>query len=281
MPQVRRMDRTTAENILRSVGKSSGRPVDIAGAALALASFDRPRVDQERYHRHLSELASDVGRAAGGTERLSERLDALNTILVAQYGYEGDSLNYDDLQNANLMRVIDRRKGLPVALGILYIHVARAQGWRMSGLAFPGHFLLRLDGRNARLVIDPFHGGTQLEPHNLRDMLKTMSGNEAELQPEHYAEVSDRDILLRLQNNIKLRLVQQNNAEGAGAVVDRMLMMAPEEAGLWRESCLLNAKAGRLQAAIDAIQQFLTFDIGQAARHEAAALLQQMRDRLN
>jgi len=275
------MDQTEAEQVLRDVGNSAGRPVDIAGAALALASFDHPSVDQEQYHRHLSELASDVGRAAGGTERLSERLDALNTTLVAQYGYQGDSQSYDDLQNANLMKVIDRRKGLPVALGILYIHVARAQGWVMSGLAFPGHFLLRLDGPNARLVIDPFHGGTQLEPHNLRDMLKTMTGNDAELLPEHYAEVSDRDILLRLQNNIKLRLIQQNNAEGAGNVVDRMLMLAPSEAGLWRESCLLNAKIGRLQAAIGAIQTFLDFDIGQAARQEAVALLQQMRDRLN
>jgi len=275
------MERVEAERILRDVAASSGRPIDIAGAALALASFDRPRVAMDRYRRHLADLASDVGRAAGGSEKLSDRLDALNTTLVVQYGYVGDNLNYDDLQNANLMRVIDRRRGLPVALGILYIHVARAQGWPISGLAFPGHFLLRLDGSDARLVIDPFHGGTPLEPHNLRDMLKTMTGNDAELQPEHYASVSDRDILLRLQNNIKLRLVQQNNAEGASAVVDRMLMMAPEEAALWRESGLLNAKAGRLQAAIDAIEQFLTFDVGQTARHEAAALLQQMRDRLN
>jgi regulator of sirC expression with transglutaminase-like and TPR domain len=275
------MERSEAERILRDVAAAAGRPVDIAGAALALASFDRPRVAMGRYRRHLADLASDVGRAAGGSDKLSDRLDALNTTLVVQYGYEGDNLNYDDLQNANLMRVIDRRKGLPVALGILYIHVARAQGWGISGLAFPGHFLLRLDGSDARLVIDPFHGGTPLEPHNLRDMLKTMTGNDAELQPEHYAAVSDRDILLRLQNNIKLRLVQQNNAEGASAVVDRMLLMAPDEAGLYRESALLNAKAGRLQAAIDAIEQFLTFDVGQTARHEAASLLQQMRDRLN
>lgn len=275
------MERVEAERILRDVAAAAGRPIDIAGAALALASFDRPRVAMERYHRHLAELASDVGRAAGGAEGLSDRLDALNTTLVTQYGYEGDNLNYDDLQNANLMRVIDRRKGLPVALGILYIHVARAQGWTIAGLAFPGHFLLRLDGPNARLVIDPFHGGTPLEPHNLRDMLKTMSGSDAELLPEHYATVSDRDILLRLQNNIKLRLIQQNNAEGASTVVDHMLLMAPEEAALWRESCLLNAKAGRLQAAIDAIEHFLTFEVGQTARHEAATLLQQMRDRLN
>ena len=225
------MEREAAERILRHVGASANEPVDIAGAALALASFDRPRVATERYHQHLAALASDVARAAGGTESLSERLDAMNTTLVGQYGYSGDELNYDDLQNANLMRVIDRRKGLPVALGILYIHVARAQGWSMTGLAFPGHFLLRLDGGNARLVIDPFHGGTPLEPHNLRDMLKTMTGSDAELLPEHYATVSDRDILIRLQNNIKLRMIQNNDAAGASAIVDSMLLLANRHCG--------------------------------------------------
>ncbi|MEX2618471.1 MAG: transglutaminase-like domain-containing protein [Alphaproteobacteria bacterium] len=275
------MERKQAERILREVGASDGAAVDIAGAALALASFDRPRVGLDRYHQHLAALASDVGRAAGGADSLSERLDAMNTTLVSQYGYSGDALNYDDMQNANLMRVIDRRKGLPVALGILYIHVARAQAWPITGLAFPGHFLLRLDGGNARLVIDPFHGGTPLEPHNLRDMLKSMTGSDAELLPEHYAPVSDRDVLIRLQNNIKLRKIQNNDAEGACAIVDSMLLLAPGEPALWRESGLLNAKASRFQAAMNALETFLTFDVGQAARIEAASLLQQIRERLN
>ena len=52
-------------------------------------------------------------------------------------------------------------------------------------------------------------------------MLKTMTGSDAELLPEHYATVSDRDVLIRLQNNIKLRKIQNNDAEGASAIVHR------------------------------------------------------------
>src|SRR5258708_36332460 len=105
------------------------------------------------------------------------------------------------------MRVIDRRKGLPVALGILYIHAARAQGWDMAGLAFPGHFLVRLQDAGTRLILDPFHGGKPREAAELRDLLKAITGNEAGLTPAHYAPVSDRDGLLRLQNNPKPRLI--------------------------------------------------------------------------
>ncbi len=268
-----------AERLLRRIGAMADEPFDLARAALALATFERPGVDLERYHRHLDELARDVGTV--GATSLAARLDALNSTLIGAHGYAGDALNYDDMQNANLIRVIDRRKGLPVALGILYIHAARAQGWTMAGLAFPGHFLLRLGGGEGRLVIDPFHGGIVLAPQDLRDTLKAMSGNEAELQPEHYAEVSDRSILLRLQNNINLRLQRQNDFSAASAVVGRMLMIAPNTAPLWRESGMLNARAGQMRAAIDAIERYRDLETAPAARHEAAALLQRMRDQLN
>src|SRR3546814_8592275 len=51
---------------------------------------------------------------------------------LAEFGYHGDTESYDDPQNADLVRVIDRRMGLPVSLGVLYIHAARAQIGRAS-----------------------------------------------------------------------------------------------------------------------------------------------------
>ena len=65
-------------------------------------------------------------------------------IVARSYGYRGDTESYDDLQNADLVRVIERRKGLPVALSILYLALARQQGWAAEGLAFPAHFLIRV-----------------------------------------------------------------------------------------------------------------------------------------
>lgn len=270
-----------ARRTLREIGAAPDQPFDIAEAALALAALDRPRVSLDRYRRHLNELGDDIAQISAADMGLAEKLAALNSILIEKHGYAGDQLNYDDLQNANLIRVIDRRKGLPVSLGILYIHAARTQGWPIAGLAFPGHFLLRLGDGGERLVLDPFHAGMARAPQDLRDLLKAMSGSDAELRPEHYADVSDRDILLRLQNNIKLRLIQQHDAAGAEAVVARMLMLAPEQTGLWWETGVLNAQAGRLQAAIDAIERFVALEERPHARHEAAAFLQKLRDQLN
>ena len=70
-------------------------------------------------------------------------------ILAERHRLLGDDQTYDDLENANLISVIDRRRGLPVALSILYIHAARRQGWPVEGSNFPGHFLIRLAAATA------------------------------------------------------------------------------------------------------------------------------------
>jgi regulator of sirC expression with transglutaminase-like and TPR domain len=270
-------DRATAEAFLRGLAGRGEARLPLAEAALALAALDRPRVDLARYYHHLAALGRDVGDAAS---RTSDRVEALNSVLIDRYGYAGDTLTYDDLQNANLMRVIDRRKGLPVALGILYIHAARTQGWDMAGLAFPGHFMVRLEEDGRRRIIDPFHEGRVREAAELRELLKSTAGQAAELTPAHYADVSDRAVLLRLQNNVKLRLVQTRQMELALAAVEGMILFAPEEASLWWESSQINAALGKLRAAIAALERFLTLADDTAQRHRAAALLQQLRARL-
>lgn len=266
---------------LRELADTASPILPIGEAALALASFERPRVALVRYRQHLATLARDVGRHDGASGDLPGRAHALNEIILLKHGYSGDELTYDDLQNANLMRVVDRRKGLPVALGILYLHAARAQGWDSVGLAFPGHFLIRLADGAERLILDPFHGGRVCDAAGLRELLKAMAGQEVELSPEHYAPVADRDVLLRLQNNLKSRLLQAGAAERALGVVETMLMLAPDLPELWHEAGLLHAKLGNLRAATRAIEEFVGRAPDGMTRHHATALLQQLKAKLN
>ena len=271
----------TCARFLRDLGASGERILPIAEAALALASFERPRVDLARYRDHLRLIARDVGRHPDAAGDLSRRARALNEIILLKYGYSGDELTYDDLQNANLMRVVDRRKGLPVALGILYIHAARAQDWDMVGLAFPGHFLVRLSDGPERVIVDPFHGGQVCGAAELRELMRAATGQNGQLLPEHYRAVSDRDVLLRLQNNLKARLLQAQQRERALIVVETMLMLAPDLAELWSEAGMLHRHLGNLRAAVAALEQYVVRAPDGMARHQATAILQQLRTQLN
>jgi regulator of sirC expression with transglutaminase-like and TPR domain len=270
---------------LRELAALASPILPIGEAALALASYERPRVGLARYRLHLQTIARDVGRHSGAQVDhrgdLAARAQALNEIILLKHGYSGDELTYDDLQNANLMRVVDRRKGLPVALGILYLDAARAQGWDSVGLGFPGHFLVRLTEGAERLILDPFHGGRVCDAATLRELLKAMAGQEVELAPEHYAPVADRDVLLRLQNNLKSRLIQGQRHEEAVRVIETMRMLAPGFAELAREAGLLHAQLGNMRAAVRSIEEFVARTPDGAARHEAAIVLQQLKAKLN
>ena len=97
-----------------------------AGCKKGFGQSCHEAIDAAPLHQHVAAMSADladlVRRRGAQPERLAE-------IIASAYGYRGDSDTYDDLQNADVARVIERRKGLPVALAILYLHVARAQGW--------------------------------------------------------------------------------------------------------------------------------------------------------
>ena len=105
------------EEALRCVGRLNDAAIDLAEAALMLAAFDRPGASVDAYRDHLGRLAVESAEATRGAPSLADQFDAVNAVLFERHGYQGDSESYDDMQNANLMRVIDRRKGLPVAAG--------------------------------------------------------------------------------------------------------------------------------------------------------------------
>lgn len=272
---MRASETAMAKETLERAGAAPDEAIDLAETALALAALERPKVGLDWYRRHLADLADACRQEAG------DGAAALGRAIATEYGYHGDVQTYEDLQNANLMRVIDRRKGLPVALGILYLHVARSQGWAAVGLNFPGHFLIRVDTGAGRAIVDPFHEGQICHVADLRGLLKTLAGNDAELRPEHYREVSDREILLRLQNNIKLRLLQSDQAERATDVLGTMLTIAPGHAGLWREAGLIHAHLGNVRAAVGALERVMDLANDDTVLHEAAVLLQQLKSNLH
>jgi len=116
------------EHYIRRLGESGEGPHDIAMAALMLAALDHPHSKLNPYYTHLSEIG-EAARAEAAFVRDGEAAaNALGHVLAARYGYDGDRMEYDEPGNADLISVMERRRGLPVALGVLYMHAARAAG---------------------------------------------------------------------------------------------------------------------------------------------------------
>ncbi|HBC08851.1 MAG TPA: hypothetical protein DC046_14915, partial [Rhodospirillaceae bacterium] len=254
----------------------------IAAAALHLAAARLPGLNLGPYERHLARLTAEVADYAGpGTPTLAGQYEALIQVIDRRYGYGGNESVFEDLDAANLARVIDTRRGLPVALGIVYMEVCNRLGWSLVGLDFPGRFLVRLEDAGGRMILDLFEGGRELMPPDLRGMLKTMAGADAELHPRYLSEMTARQVVLRLEDNIRVRQMQRGELADAADTISLMLLVAPDTGHLWREAGIVNARLDRVARAVEALEEYLKRAPGEENGYEASLLLQELRAKLN
>lgn len=250
--------------------------LDMARLALALSVLTRPERDVTDQLAHLEEIADKAADQIKG-----DPSEVLSALMAEGFGYAGDTDSYEDMVNADLAAVIERRRGLPVALGILYCHAARAAGWDAAGLSFPAHFLIRVDGPRGRHILDPFHGGRSMDAGTMRSLLRHMGAGE-DLSADHHQDVPDRMVLLRLQNNIKLRRLQSNDIEGGLAVLSRMRRLAPDLAALVMEEASILAEGGAILGAAKSVKTYLAAGYGGIEdRTEMERFLASIQTRLN
>ena len=268
---------------LRQVGQSADEDIDLAEAALALGLIFLPGLHIDRYRQHLRKLSEHVKEEFQSRLRLKEedtlnlRVQVLRKIIHEAHEYRGDEKNYDDIQNANFIRVIERRRGLPISLGILYIILARKMGWACAGLNFPGHFLIRMEKDSERIILDPFEAGREMNAAELRKLLKSIAGKNAELSHNFYDAVSNREILLRLENNLKKRLIDAEDYGQAIIVAEAIEAFSPQEYRTYLDKGVLYAKLGHNQLAINALETYIAKTPHAKEKHHAQLLLQQIK----
>ena len=130
--------------------------------ALALAAAFRP-VDAVRALATLDGLGAEVVSVLDrsvrtpGTEAL-----ALSHVLGTVHGFAGDTEQYDRPENSMLDRVLERQRGLPILLSVVYIEVARRAEVPLAGVGLPGHYVVAHFGGSEPLLLDPFNGGAEV-----------------------------------------------------------------------------------------------------------------------
>lgn len=255
--------------------------------ALALALLTAPDIRLERYYYHCKKLCREVKERfdalidEGAEDDATTRLAALKHILADKYEYRGDRDYYDNLQNANLAHVIDRRKGMPIALSILYIAAARAQGWHVEALNFPAHVVCRIEHKGERFLFDPFERCKILQAADLRIYLKTLINSQAELSAAYYEASTNREVLIRLQNNIKLRQIEAEDYAGAVHTVEAMRKIDPTEFRLLFDAGVLYARLDQPMVAMRCLENYIDQATEPKDRQEALHLLSQIRAMLN
>lgn len=272
---------------LDAAGGAPDEEIDLAKTALALAILERPGISPGPYFHHLERLGREVAERytllleGGAVDDAMTQLAALKHILSDAHGYTGDVRDRSDPQNADMIRTIDRAMGSPVALSILYIHAARAQGWSIAGLNVPGHFVCRLEKQGQRVIFDPFDACRVLGAADMRLFVKKALGPQAELLAAYSEPSGNREILLRLQNNIKSLQIEMEDYEAALKTVSVMRRFAPQDYRLLLDAGILYARTGQPAAAIEALGRYVKEAPDPADRRDAELLLRQLNETLN
>jgi regulator of sirC expression with transglutaminase-like and TPR domain len=244
-------------HVIAHLGLIDEEAIALDLAALELAALDHPGVDLDPYRDYLDRLADQLaalGRSAFGAEAQAR---ALAELIGGAHGFAGDRLAYDHPDNADLIRVIDRRRGLPVTLSILYVAAARRVGWTAHALNTPGHVLIRVGPETAPALADPFNGGAILDPQALAELLEGVLGPQAAPTAEHLEPMGNRAVLTRLIANQAARALQSGNAERALVLHARMTGVAPANPHLWWERARVELHLGDKAAARTSLSAML------------------------
>ncbi|MGA0603595.1 SirB1 family protein [Caulobacter sp. KR2-114] len=262
------MNRGEAEIFLKAVGERGDADFPLLDAAIACSVHEDPTRDPEAARQMARE----------GAERLKLRLDrespeeALAETMAGDLRLAGDLITYDHPDNADILAVCQRRKGLPVALGVYYLDAARRCGLEVRGVDFPGHFLLRIETDEGPLALDPYSEGRVVLPSELtrRALHAGLTPDVAERLDTLMAPVSDRAVLIRLQNNIFARAVAARDYARAERSALRRALLDPTDHRPWLDVAAAREGQGALAGALLALGQAQLLDGGAALAARAA-----------
>lgn len=200
--------------------------------ALALAGEFRS-VDFPGAMASLDTLGTELSRLADRTERTPEaQARACADVLGGVHGFTGDRERYDHPDNSMLDMVLERRRGLPILLSVVYVEVARRAGVPLVGVGLPGHFVVGHLGGDAPVLIDPFAGGKPIQVDVASELVRPW--------PAH-------EISMRMLNNLLASFQRRGDLGAALRAADMRLALATEE----RQREALRADLRALQARLN------------------------------
>ena len=231
-------------------------------AAAALAQDEYPELDVQQVLGDVDQLLARLKRRLPADAAPLARLRALNQFFFHDLSFGGNVNDYYDPDNSYLNAVLRTRRGIPISLAVLWMELAQGLGLQARGIAFPGHFMMKVTLPKGQVVIDPFTGKSlsreelveRLEPYKRRSGLI----DEFEVPLGLYLQAAPpRDIIARMLRNLKEVHRAQEDWQRAIAVQDRLIALLPDAWGEHRDRGLAHAAQGHSALAVQDLETYL------------------------
>ncbi|MDP2004928.1 MAG: transglutaminase-like domain-containing protein [Rubrivivax sp.] len=233
-------------------------------AAIAVAQDDLPDTDVQAVLAEVDTLADRLCRRLPADASALQRLRLLNQYFFQELGFAGNVNNHYDPGNSLLPVVLATRRGIPLTLALIYIEIANQAGLQAQGVAFPGHFLVKLHLPRGEVVVDPY-SGRSLNREELEERLlpfrRPVAGFDIDDVPLglYLQPAPARDILARLLHNLKEIHLSAQDLPRLTAVQRRLVLLLPQAYGERRDLALALGQVGRPQEAAVEMSTYLQY----------------------
>lgn len=251
--------------------------IDLAKASLYFAQAEYPNLDVQKYLNVLDAIASEIKLQLPAELYPLKVIKTINYHLFDCLGFQGDQQNYYDPDNSFLNQVIERKTGIPITLSVVYLAIAQRIDFPMVGVGMPGHFLIRPEFEGAEIFIDSFNRGEILFKQDCQEKLTEIYQQQIELEPSLLAPVSNKQILVRMLNNLKLIYLHRRELDKALANMSAIIKLFPENAVEIRDRGLLYYQIRRWREAVVDLEYFLEI----APQSEDAPMIKVLLDKMN
>jgi regulator of sirC expression with transglutaminase-like and TPR domain len=263
-------------------------------AAASIAQDEFPAVDTQGVLAEIDLLADRLKRRIPADASPVQRLRLLGHYFFSELGFAGNVNDYYDPQNSYLHNVLKTRRGIPITLSLIYIELAKHIGLEARGVAFPGHFLVKLKmpagDRYGEVVINPFTGQS-LGREDLEDMLQPFRRRPG-AHPDFEAPLGlylqtapPRDVLARLLRNLKEIYRNAQDWPRLLAVQQRLVTLLPSTWEERRDRGFAYAELSRFSEALADLEAYLEHGSAlvdrAAVQRRAGELWQASRPRLH
>ena len=188
-------------------------------------------------------------------EDIMRSIARLNIHFFSELGFHGDEEEYTHPHNSILHQVIRRKKGLPIILSCLYILIGKQHGLPLVPISFPGHFLVGV--QEPQFFIDPFHKCRILRTEQLKASLCQLPQPPDIPFSELIRPASNKQILVRINNNLIRAHQQRSSPKGMLRAIDRNLFLSPDHTAAHHARYILLKGMGRPREAADALEAYL------------------------
>jgi len=225
-------------------------------AALHLARDRYPALHVTHYLHLLDRFAADVAAQRPGLAA-NLRYEALRAVLVEQQRLTGNRDDYYAPENCYLNRVLDSGVGIPITLSTVWVEVGRRLKWPVSGVALPGHFIVRIDDPERCVFVDPFNDGRTLSVADCRRLMRHRFGDEIPFSRRFLRPVSSRGILARLLRNLRNAYLAANDLPRLASTLERMAAAEPENGRHLQDLAAVCCQRGDWRSAYSHLQVYL------------------------